>query len=246
MIIIDDRDGSRELASYPVLADRCVLGTLEFGDAMMSGHGPDGGTLTVGVEVKSIHDLLSSISTGRLGGHQIPGMLRSYDRCCLLIYGDWRPGSDGNLQIRKGSSWRTYHIGRRLMPWAYVEGFLLTCWFKAGIPTMRACDKEQAATWLAILDRWLDKPWEKHKALEVWDRSKELAAPPESDPTEELIARVASQLPAIGWDRGWAAAKHFDSVSAMMDAPWEEWKQIPRIGPTIAKAVTTAIKRRKG
>lgn len=122
----------------------------------------------------------------------------------------------------------------------------MTCWMKAGVGNVRTFDQDEAAAWLAMMDRWLDKPWEKHKALEVWDRSREQAVPPEADPAETLMAKVAAQLPAIDWGRGWSAARHFDSVESMINASREDWEQVPKIGPVIAKSAVEAIRRRKG
>jgi len=246
VVLIDDRDGSRDLLACPSLQGRGVLGRLDFGDAMLTGHGPDGSTISVGVEVKSVSDLLSSISTGRLGGHQIPGMLRTFDYSWLLVYGVVRPGHDGSLEVRgKGKSWRKFHIGKRAVPWSYLEGFLLTATMTSGLKFKHVYDYNEAARWIAVLDHWLEKPWENHKGLSVFDTSGTTAVLPESDPVEAQIAKTAASLPNIGWDRAWKAARHFDSVIDMVTAPESGWKEIAGIGPVIAKTVTTAIKRKR-
>lgn len=243
MIIIDDRDGSRDLIGY--MDERAILGRLEFGDVMLSGNGPNDTTITVGVELKSISDLLSSISTGRLAGHQIPGLIRSYDHAWLLIFGATRPGPSNCLQIRKGKLWKTHYIGKRPTPWSFLEGFLLTAQALSGLRVKTVHDKEQAAKWLMVLDHWLEKPWEKHKGLQVFDQSGQPAFIPNSNETEELMARIASQLPAVGWQRGWAAAKHFDSVQDMIGAAPTEWVKVPGIGKVIAESAVRAIRRKK-
>lgn len=246
MIIVDDREGSRNLLACPVLQGRGVLGRLDFGDVMLTGHGPDASTVTVGVEVKSVSDLLSSIATGRLGGHQIPGMLKSYNHSWLLVHGACRVAADNSLEVRgKGATWRKFHIGKRPVPWSYLEGFLLTATMLSPLRVKWCHNFDEAATWLTVFDHWLEKPWDKHRGLSVFDTSGTASPIPESDPVESQIARTAASLPAIGWDRAWKAAKHFESVLAMVNAQESDWKAIKGIGPVIAKSVHTAIKRRK-
>lgn len=246
VFLVDDREGSRNLLACPVLQGRGILGRLEFGDVMLTGHGPNASTISVGVEVKSVSDLLSSISTGRLGGHQIPGMLKSYDHSWLLVYGVVRAGNDNSLEVQgRNKTWRKFHIGKRPVPWSYLEGFLLTATLISPLRIKWCYDYDEAAMWLAVLDRWLDKPWDKHRGLSVFDTSGETAAPPGSDPTEAQIAKTAASLPNIGWDRAWKAAQHFDSVLDMVTAPESEWRTISGIGPVIAKTVNSTIRRKK-
>lgn len=247
MILIDDRDGSRPLADLPPLDGYCELTRLDWGDACLSGHGPDGSTISVGVEVKSIHDLLSSISTGRLGGTQIPRMLDTYDHSFLLYYGIYRPDPITNLlQVRRGKSWKRFRIGRRDVPYSYLEGFLLTVEMFTPVRVRHLYDVHEVACWLRVMDHWLEKPWEKHNALKVFDKSRAVSSLPGIDPVEEQIARTAASLPAVDWVRGHKIAKAFDSIADLMDASKEELMQISGIGPVIASSVVQAIRRRKG
>jgi len=229
----------------PALDGRCQLVTLDSADVMLTGCGPDSSVITVGVEVKSLSDLLSSISTGRLGATQIPRMLAAYDYSFLLYYGVHRSGPDNNLQVRRGKLWKQYKLGRRPVPYSYLEGFLLTAQMLTPLRVKQVYDLNEAATWLAVMDHWLEKPWDKHRGLQVFDKSGETAAPPDADPVEAIMAKVASGLPAIDYVRGWAAAKHFESVAEMIEAGVEEWREIKGIGPTIAKSAVSAIRRRK-
>lgn len=246
MILVDDRDGSRGLLRYKALHGRAVLGRLEFGDVLLSGHGPGGSSITVGVEVKSVRDLLSSISTGRLGGHQIPGMLKAYDYSWLLVHGQTRPSPENILEYRhEGKPWRKYAIGQRPVPWSYLEGFLLTASMVGGVQVKMVASMEEAAAWLAVFSHWLEKPWDRHRGLSVFDQSRAQAALPESDPVEMQMARTAASIPMLGWDRAWSAARHFSSITEMFDATEKDWTEIRGIGPVIAKSVVETVRRRK-
>jgi ERCC4-type nuclease len=259
LILIDEREGSNLLTSF-IHPDCCEKTRLDFdvdgsgklvacGDAMLVGNGPTG-SISVGIELKSVSDALSSISTGRLGGTQIPRMLKVYDCIFLLIFGLCRPGADNYLEVRKGKAWKRYHVGRRPVPWSFFEGFLLTARltaFFSGKPLFvkQVYDLEEAGIWLMVLDRWLSKKWSKHRGLAVFDKSRVLSAPPDADPVEVQIATTAASFPAVDWVRGFNAARHFDSVSDMINASVQDWMEVDNIGPVIARETVRAINRRK-
>ena len=264
MILIDERDGSSDLFDMPALEGHYTPARLDFeidgkmvpcGDAMLTGHGPGGSTLTIGVECKKLPDLLSSISNGRLGGTQIPRMLKVFDVIFVLYYGVYRVGPSNHLQVQRfkhgRKQWQSYRIGKRPVPWSFLEGFILSAQLKAvldsGKPVIfkHVYDEHEAACWLRVLDSWLEKPWEKHRGLAVFDRSRELSASSNVDPVEAQIAKTAASLPAVDWVRGWAAARHFDSVEEMINASAQDWMAIKGIGPVIAKSVSAAVRRRK-
>lgn len=260
--MVDQRDGSRDLMDH-LDPDESALTLLNFeidgkevacGDAMLIGNGPRGTSLSIGVELKQMSDLLSSISTGRLGGTQIPRMLKIYDALFILTYGEYRTGPSNHLQVRKWKrgkpSWQNFRIGRQPVPISYLDGFMLTAQLKATLECKplfhkHVHDIREAAVWLQVLNHWLAKPWDKHRGLSVFDRSREISAPPDADPVEVQIAKTASSLPAIDWVRGFAIASHFDSVEDMVLADKAEWQKVHGIGPVIAKEAFNAIRRRK-
>lgn len=261
MILVDDRAGSKDLLDIACMEGHCESARLDFdvdgsgklvacGDAMLVGNGPGGSSITIGVELKSLSDVLTSISTGRLGGTQIPRMLKVYDCVFLLIFGQYRPGPSNHLQVRKGKLWKNFRIGRHPVPWSYLEGFFLTAQMIATFASKplfvkNVYDLREAATWLTVLDHWLEKSWDKHRGLSVFDKSREVAPPPDADPVEVQIARQASQLPVIDWVRGWEAARHFDSVADMIAASVSEWQEVHGIGKVIAHSAYEIIHRRK-
>src|SRR3989304_2010126 len=96
MVLVDDRVGSAGLAD---LLKDAILTTLEYGDCAFSGNGPNG-IIKIGVERKAISDLIQSINSGRLSGHQLPGLLETYDRVYLLVEGQWRGNrKDGIVEV---------------------------------------------------------------------------------------------------------------------------------------------------
>src|SRR5512140_926633 len=106
MIIVDSRIGSKELC--PIirrLGVPCELTQLEYGDAAMEGNGK-GGKVVIGIERKTLHDMLHCIDDARYASHQRPGMARMYDVSILLIEGTWRPHENGLLmELFRGTQW---------------------------------------------------------------------------------------------------------------------------------------------
>jgi ERCC4-type nuclease len=204
------------------------------------GNGPHGPVL-VGVEVKSVYDLVSSINTGRLQATQIPAMLATYDINWLLYFGSYRPGKDGRLEIRAGDKWKALKLGDRPVPYGYMEALLLDL-AALGVHVHRVHDIREAAQWLGVLYRWWSKAWSKHHGMRTLDNSRDLSLMPGMDADTLQRAKVAAQLPAVGFERALAAAQHFSSVSAMINASPDEWAQVPGIGKVVARAVVEAIR----
>lgn len=111
MILIDSSAGSRDLVSYPPLSNpklACLAnlsssststaGSKSSADVSFVGNGPDGKEV-IGIEFKSLFDLLSSIESGRLQDTQLPELRQEYDRPYLLYYGEYRCNQNGDLEI---------------------------------------------------------------------------------------------------------------------------------------------------
>ena len=239
-MIIDDRDGSREFAlTYP-LSELAVLSRLESGDVSITGNGPDDSILAVGVEVKSLSDLLQSMANGRLGD-QLTQLTSAYDQSWLLTYGEYRahPGS-GDLQVARGQRWRSESRAGRPLPVGYLEGALLT-YTAAGVHHKHVEDEVQAAFWLACLEKWWYKPWSEHRAFHKFNRAGDLSIIPDIAPDMLQRMRIAADLPGVGWERALAAAVSFTSVRAMINATESQWCDVPGIGKVIARAIVRAV-----
>jgi ERCC4-type nuclease len=218
------------------------LTRLDSGDAMLVGNGPTG-SLLVGVEVKSLWDLVSSAETGRLQATQIPAMLRTYDRSWLLYYGRYRLGVHDRLEVRRGKLWKPMRLGSREVPYGYIEGLVFDL-AELGVSTRHVFDEHEAAVWLGRLHRYWSKPWDKHRGMRTLDKSRDISLMPGMDPELLQRTKVAAALPGVGFERAIAAASHFESVAAMVNADVDDWASVPGIGKVIAKAVYSAIRRK--
>jgi ERCC4-type nuclease len=277
LILIDDRLGSskyggeriRELLARPPLSTCAELTRLDSGDIAFSGNGPNGSTL-VGIELKSILDLIASLDSHRLQGAQLPAMIEfGYGVRWLLIYGNYRCNPEnGNLQIRKyvnrgiaggKTQWIDYTLGKRSVPFGFVEGFLCSPSFTSlGILSHRVIDVDEAIAWVVVLYRTWQKPWSAHKSMRVlYDNTASESKNKDANALSEIAgtllptdrnshlmykAGVASKLArGIGYERAMAAGKHFRSVRAMVNASSEEWALVPGIGKVMARAVVDKV-----
>jgi ERCC4-type nuclease len=64
---------------------------MQFGDFSWLGNGPDGAPWSIGVERKTIGDMIQSITSDRFSGHQLPGLLNTYNAVYVLVEGLYRP-----------------------------------------------------------------------------------------------------------------------------------------------------------
>jgi ERCC4-type nuclease len=245
-VLIDSRVGSRELIAMPPLNGCGELCTLSSADVAFTGQGPNESVISVGVEVKSVLDLIQSMNTGRLQATQIPTMLQEYDHTWLLIYREYTCGRNGELLILKGRDWEPYYLGRHPMMYGHLEGHLITL-SMAGVRVKRVATKDEAAWWIGVLARWYAKPLHKHKSMRVFDRSREVSLQPNENPNDPKVkavlirARIAAALPGIGFERAMAVARHFNSVEEMVNAPTAEWERIPGVGKVVARVAREAI-----
>lgn len=134
MILIDSSTGSRELVRYPPLDKRSFASltslsvssdTKSSADVCFSGNGPDG-KLSIGIEFKSLSDLLSSLYTGRIQTTQVGALVSEYQICYLLTYGEYRCSPEGYLETPDPGSYTKFDkLSDR------VKAFY---WYVRGIP----------------------------------------------------------------------------------------------------------------
>lgn len=108
MILIDSAAGSKELIKYPPLDNPSIAclsnlavssDTKSSADVCFAGNGPEGKKIVVGIEYKTLSDLLASINNGRLQDTQLPALKSEYDVCWIVYSGVYRCNSEGNLEI---------------------------------------------------------------------------------------------------------------------------------------------------
>lgn len=236
---IDDRIGSVELAPlFQPYGIKPIVCRLEFGDLDFVGRGQYGGC-AIAVERKRINDLVSSIQSKRLSGHQLPGMAKQYDYAYLIVEGAWRPGEHGQLEISNHGKWLAAYSGHVM--YRQIDNYLSTLEIKSGMIYRRTYNELETVAVVVDLMRWWEKPWDDHHSHDV---KYQPADGPEGKrlrmiaPSQvELVART---LP--GMDRkAKRVSKMFATVSAMVAADEATWCQIEGIGKASARHIMEAL-----
>lgn len=214
---------------------------------MSDGWGPNGAILW-GIEVKRLSDALQSLQDGRLPAAQLPRMHEYYDYVFLLIEEDMRVDPQtGNLQKKvskqgrtktgKAGKWQEYWVDvlygarQRVIAIDFLE-WLISLHVTGGARLLISRDRHMTAAWIVAVWKCLGKPWDRHKSLKVFDDGH---APRFVIPSK--AAKVARDIAdGIGWEKAMAAAEHFGSPQALVNATEAEWLAVGGIGPTLAAA----------
>lgn len=243
-----------------------TLSPLDAGDVAFTGNGPSG-PITIGVEVKSLSDLLSSIEDGRLRARQIPDMIAAFDVRWLLYYGTYRCcPSTGSLQVpsrRDPTSgrcgWEDYKFGgrtsKRVVPYAYLESFLASPSLTNTRVHVKHCyDLAECARWIGVLHHIWQKPYSSHSSMQAFDTSADLGLMPLLSPHLKQRARTIATFPGVSYQRAVAIARAFASLRDLFNCTEEELAevQIPtkdgkgkarRLGKVLARSIVGLIAR---
>lgn len=249
MISVDCRVGSKELAPlFRQYGIQTKVTEMEFGDMAFEGNGPSG-KCSVGIERKRIDDLVASIESKRLSGHQLPGMSEQYDYCYLIVEGVWREGPDGFVQVGHGGFDGEQTFGGRWLPHRWrlpyraVDNYLSTLELLAGVIYRRSLGPgDTVAVTVDLWHWWNDKLWDAHgshlavyaPALGERGRGRLMRR------DVPLAERWAMQLPGVD-KKARLVAEHFGSARAMACAVEKQWQQIDGIGKVTAKRAVEAI-----
>lgn len=217
------------------------LGDLEYGDMSFVGNGPDGFPVLVGVERKKLNDLLNSVDTGRLMGHQIPGMLAVYGERYLVVEGQWRANpAHGMVELKKGKGWYILKHGRRTYSASGVWNFLNSLDMMAGVRIRSTSSPTDTVRLVAALFHWWSKEWTEHRSISGHSYSMLTGA---RLYRPSLKRRIAAELPGIGSKRSADAAKHFDTIIDMIMAEEKEWLEIDGIGKVTAHRIYEELRK---
>lgn len=239
MIYIDQRKGSVELIPHLQRLNATVeASSLEFGDACFEGRGPNG-TLTIGVERKTLHDMLNCIEDARYAGHQRPGMKQLYDISILMIEGHWRP-HDPDLFLMEGFNggvtWGYSKPRGQKAMYAKLYRYLISVQLSGVFVTY---SRDLSHTAINILEwfHYFQKKWDDHTSM----RETHKIAIPSLFQKPPLVKKWANDVEGIGVKLGDLAAKHFKTGFALANSDELDWLKIPGIGVPTARDIYRQI-----
>ena len=195
----------------------------------------------MGVERKVIGDLVSSMRSGRLSGHQLPGLLESYYHTYLIVEGIWQAGTHGEVEvIVSGGKWVSLMLGSRSVLYREVDHYLATLEHKVGLSMVRTANRGQTAAFIASRYQWWQKEWNKHDSNEaVYSPYEEERRTRRASFTQRRagpVELVAAQFPGVS-KKAWEFGKKFGSVREMVGASEKELCELDGIGKKGAKKI---------
>ncbi len=238
MIYIDDRIGSKELLPHIPKKLSCLT-HLDYADAAFLGRGPDDNPISIGIERKRINDLITSMTSGRLSGHQLPGLRSAYDVVYLVVEGLWRANPrDGILEKPIGGGWRPIQLGARRFMAKEIWSYLNTLQICGGVLIWKSGSERATGQWLVNLYYWWNsKSLDEHKSHEALH----IPIAQLSTKKPSIVQRVAATLPGVGFNKSKEIAQKFSTVQEMVLAMEGDWLNVPGIGKTLARRITKAL-----
>jgi ERCC4-type nuclease len=239
MIHIDPRSGSGEL--LPLFLSHRLAPT-----AQHTPHPPRdlavtisraGGVPTLmGIERKSITDMMSSIRMHRLAGEQVPKLLTHYEHhAYIVLEGNYRISWEtGYLQHWRSVGgewgWTDILLGKHPFHAAEMNDALVDICEKTPIKIWRTRDQKETVDWVVGKERYAQQDWERrHKHLGIHVPAPFVTAGKVSD-----VRRTAFAWEGIGWEKSGEVEKHFATVEQMVNAPASEWMKIPGFGKVLS------------
>lgn len=239
MILVDRAVGSKELRPLIVgMGVMCDEASLGYGDAAMEGHGPDG-TISIGVERKTLHDMLNCIDDARYASHQRVGMAKMYSKSFLIIEGHWRPhDSEGFLMEgwAGGTSWGYCRYRSQRTMYSKLYRYLISVAL-SGIIITYSRDLKHTAINICEIFHYFQKRWQDHTSLlEV-----QKLAIPSMNGKPTLVRRWASDLEGIGVKHSMDAERLFKTPIALAESDEREWLRVPGVGVKTAQSIIKEI-----
>ena len=232
MILVDEKGGSagrqaiiKDLLN-PLLAMGLPAQLVNLASADIAFTSKDG--LDIGIELKRLDggstDLIQSLRSGRLSGHQIPKMLGpqgAYDYAFLVIEGQWQHDDDGQVAVYQGKK-RGWVKARGRMSASELEKKLLTLEIKYDRLYIKNLNsRRDTLRFICNCYRWWsDKSLAGHKShLQVHETE---TIQPISD-----YRALYMRLPHVGYTLSLAVENHFKGGPRQAwNASVAEWAEI--------------------
>jgi len=256
MIYVDKAAGSKDLMDVPCIAEQGCMTVLDSGDVYFIGEGPHG-AVDIGIEVKSVADLIASQRSGRLTT-QLERMQDRYGagQMYLYWYGHVRANAAGGLEYSTNPIMPTRQAkfdgpgGHHLVKYSYLK-HLLFCIEQAGFIVWHGNTIQDVAAQVRWLyDTW-QRPWTDHRYLRTIDTSQTInctavysADRAENERMKRLVGSV-SFWPGVGLVRAEALAKAFSSARELYNVDRADIEAIPGFGKGLAKRICEWLDKRR-
>ena len=249
-IQIDTRTGSNKLIEkFP---GECIEAILDFGDIAFFGNGPDNTPWYIGIEYKKIDDFVGSMKSGRFTGTQLPGMIRLFDICFVIIEGiSYLDRTTGMLCKKMGRN--SYGLGIHYKGYHNFMTSVAVHSALAGKPCIikQTVGIEETVGVIRATYDWFQKPWEWHTSISRPDLTKiqrvsydleVLKVDPETPEYPKYWLRKAIfQLERMGWDIAGSISDKFQTMEAVLKASQRDFEEVDRVGKGLAARLYKAL-----
>lgn len=233
-LFVDDRGGSLgrqavEEHIYQPLKRMNLpveLTRLEYGDFAFEGRGPEDRPLSIGIELKRLQDLATSIRNGRLAGHQLPGLTGRdsvFDAAWLVIEDHWKTNAIGEIVLYHGKrvGWRPL---KGMMTASVLHKKVLTYELRGGLHVRYTNTRHDTLRFIHDLYRWwTDKSMDAHSSHVSVHR-------PYSYLAMSDFRETVSRFPGIGIKTSLAVEQRFHgSLREAVNATVSDWAEIETV-----------------
>lgn len=249
MILVDPRVGSSQFRDPISQRVNCEVlyanPQLSGGDFAFEGNGPNDKTLAIGIELKTIEDMLGSMRSDRMA-LQLAEMNGIYDICYVIIQGQYKPDDKGNLMTLRRGGWQLLDLAyghskaSKCFRYAELDKYINGLEVRKNVIIVRSTCMIETVWQIVNRYNWWQKPWEEHSSTDPIKTQVDVMFTKPS-----LIRVIASNLPGIGWVRSKAVEQAFLNTHNMVNAPHEAWEAIEGIGEKTAHNVWKALRERK-
>jgi len=250
LLRVDYRGGSKELVDPLVaLGLPAVEEDLLSGDIVFTGRGEKGVPVEIGIEFKKLGELLGSLQTQRLQGHQLLKMRKAFAFSYLLTEGELLWNDQGMMTTRKRAKWG----GRSEVPMPggmRINEFMKrihVLHLRGGLNPLWAKNREETLKQIEVLYRvWTDQDLDEHKShLAIYQ------APMLTEVTQ--FRKTVHTLPEVGMRVSIAAEDKFKGSirKAICLSTADDWATLEtrdrqgktrRLGPKHAAKIMEAIR----
>jgi ERCC4-type nuclease len=238
IIQIDDRTGSKELAQY-FPPGSYELRRLDSADFMFDGVGSDGHPIVIGIERKTVHEIIGDYD--RFVANQLEALMNTYHYAYLVVEGPFRPSARGGyVELWEKGKWQERSYGPQTAGTSYIGliGKLNTLRRLYGITVVRSATSFETAAIVRALAVWFGKDWSEHKSCNVIYHE----PPPYALPTRPtLLVKLLACIDGIGWDKAFKLARKFRSMDAVMAADAAAFMEIEGIGRKTAQQLVDML-----
>jgi ERCC4-type nuclease len=194
---------------------------LAFGDVAWTAYGGQ----PVGVELKNVADLIGSLRSNRLPGHQLPGLSATYAERWLFVEGTWRVNNAGMICLPGVTDRPRMSVGELEERVQTMRG--------TGLQVRHTPDRHTTLHALACLYRWYtDKAHDAHVSHLV-----------HYEPVARVsqFRRTVMTLPAVGAKTSAAVEAHFGTLRQAFGATATAWMSVEGIGAKTAARIEQAL-----